>query len=391
MVERLFTPFSSKRLSLANRLVMAPMTRGASPGHVPGEGMAAYYRRRAEEGIGLILTEGTIVDHPAATAYENVPGMYGAAAMGEWRKVVDAVHAAGGKIIPQLWHCGAVRKPGVGPDPDCEGVSPSGLYAPGAPSGRAMTPADIATVIDAFARSAKAAREVGFDGIELHGAHGYLIDQFLWEGTNRRDDEYGGSIEKRSRFVVELVEAVRDAVGAELPIILRLSQWKQQDYSARLAETPEDLARVLRPLADAGVDVFDMSTRRFWLPEFDGSDLNLAGWARKLTGKPAITVGGVGLDSDFFGGDGSQMQAVAAQDRVTHEEMLVSFFEELRGESAVDKSSLDEAVRRLGAGEFDLVAVGRALIADPSWPSKVRSRRFDAIQAYSKTSLLSLN
>mgnify|MGYP005689692451 FL=1 len=169
-----------------------------SPGYVPNDQVVGYYQRRAEGEVGLIITEGTFVGHKAANGYERVPAIYGDEAMAGWKKVVDAVHAAGGQIIPQLWHVGSVRKPGIGPDKDVPGYSPSGLFKPGKENGHAMTKEDIQDVVRAFAESAKAAKEVGFDGVEIHGAHGYLLDQFFWEGTNQRDDEYGGPIENLS-------------------------------------------------------------------------------------------------------------------------------------------------------------------------------------------------
>src|SRR5690606_31751349 len=137
-------------------------------------------------------------------------------------------------------------------------------------------------VVAAFAQAAADARALGFDAVEVHGAHGYLIDQFFWEGTNRRDDAYGGSIANRTRFAAEIIAAIRARVGADLPIILRFSQWKLQDYHARLVNSPTELEQFLTPLAEAGVDLFHCSTRRFWEPEFAGSDLTLAGWTRKL-------------------------------------------------------------------------------------------------------------
>ncbi len=139
-----------------------------------------------------------------------------------------------------------------------------------------MTQADIDDVVAAFAKAAADAERVGFDGVELHGAHGYLIDQFLWAGTNRRTDAYGGDPVARTRFAVEIVQAVRSAVSPGFPVVFRFSQWKADHYDARLAETPEELEAILTPLATAGVDAFHASTRRYWLPEFDGSDLNLA-------------------------------------------------------------------------------------------------------------------
>ena len=187
-LDSLLRPFECKSLKLRNRVAMAPMTRTFSPGYVPNDEVVGYYRRRAEGEVGLIITEGTFVGHKAANGYERVPAIYGDEAMAGWKKVVDAVHEAGGQIIPQLWHVGAVRKAGIGPDKDVPGYSPSGLFKPGKENGHAMTKEDIQDVIQAFADSAKAAKEVGFDGVEIHGAHGYLLDQFFWEGTNQRDD-----------------------------------------------------------------------------------------------------------------------------------------------------------------------------------------------------------
>jgi len=152
------------------------------------------------------------------------------------------------------------------------------LLKPDTKIGEPMTQAEIDAVVEAFAQAAEAAQRTGFDGIEIHGAHGYLIDQFFWEGTNRRADKYGGDLASRTRFAAEIIRECRRRTGPRFPILLRFSQWKQQDYAARLAATPQELARFLEPLAAAGLDGFHSSTRLFWEPEFEGSDLNLAGW-----------------------------------------------------------------------------------------------------------------
>lgn len=359
----LFQPFKLGSLSLANRIVMAPMTRSFSPGGVPGDDVVAYYRRRAENAVGLIITEGTTIDRPGASFDPAVPNFHTPQSLAGWKKVVDAVHAAGGKIAPQLWHVGLARRPGTGPHPDAPSDSPSGILPNGKPIGEPMSEEDIADTIHAFARGAKAAVDIGFDAIELHGAHGYLIDQFFWEGLNKRSDRYGGDLKGRLTFAEEIIRAVRAEMPAAMPLILRYSQWKQQDYSARLAETPQELETLLSPLADAGVDIFHASTRRFWIPEFEGSDLNLAGWTKKLTGKPVITVGSVGLNSDFLGafmGEGSPA------------------------------ASLDGLLKRFEAGEFDLVAIGRALLSDPQWAAKVRDGRFDELADFSAEALKEL-
>ncbi|MEW2284968.1 NADH:flavin oxidoreductase [Streptomyces sp. NPDC047841] len=358
-------PVRLNGLTVPNRIVMAPMTRMFSPGGVPGEDVRSYYARRAAAGVGLIVTEGTYVGHESAGNSARVPRFHGEEQLAGWAKVAEDVHAAGGTIVPQLWHIGMVRKQGDAPFPDAPAVGPSGLEAAGAePTGKAMTQSDVDDVVAAFAEAAAAAERIGFDGVELHGAHGYLLDQFLWAGTNRRTDAYGGDPVARTRFSAEIVAAVRAAVSPDFPVLFRYSQWKQQDYTARLAETPEELEAILTPLAEAGVDAFHASTRRYWLPEFDGSDLNLAGWTKKLTGKPVISVGSVGLDGDFinaFQGEGSPVKGI------------------------------DNLLDRLEADEFDLVAVGRALLQDPEWAAKVLSDRFDELKPYDAAALKTLS
>ncbi|MGB4075292.1 NADH:flavin oxidoreductase [Pseudomonas sp.] len=364
-VKALFQPFTLGNLELPTRVVMAPMTRSFSPGGVPNSKVIEYYRRRAAAGVGLIVTEGTTVGHKASNGYPNVPRFYGEDALAGWQKVVEAVHAEGGKIVPQLWHVGNVRKLGTEPDAGVPGYGPSEKIKEGNVLVHGMTQDDISEVIAAFAQAAKDAKAIGMDGVEIHGAHGYLVDQFFWAGSNQRTDEYGGDLAQRSRFAIELIQAVRAAVGPDFPIIFRFSQWKQQDYSARLVETPEALEAFLKPLADAGVDIFHCSTRRFWEPEFDGSELNLAGWTRKLTGKPTITVGSVGLDGEF-------LQFMVNTDKVAQ------------------PASLENLLERLNKQEFDLVAVGRALLVDPDWAVKVRDGREQDILPFSRDALTSL-
>lgn len=362
----LFQPFNSPKLQLKNRLVMAPMTRNFSPGYCPGDDVVDYYRRRAENEVGLIITEGTTVPHAAANGYDGVPAFHGDALAG-WKKVADAVHQAGGKIFPQLWHVGTVRKPGTMPHPDVPGMGPSGITSKGKRKAHAMTDSDIADVISAFAQAAADAHALGFDGIELHGAHGYLLDQFFWDVTNERTDRFGGSLEARLTFVLEIIKACRARVGDAFPLALRFSQWKQQDYAARLANSPDELASFLQPLSDAGVDLFHASTRRFWEPEFDGSDLNLAGWTRQITGKPAITVGSVGLTTDFIEAGLSPL-----------------------GDGQTTVRQIDDLLERLARDEFDLVAVGRALLQDPAWAVKVRDGKFGEISDFSRDAIATL-
>ncbi|WP_022981575.1 NADH:flavin oxidoreductase [Ideonella sp. B508-1] len=365
-VEPLFQPLSVRGLTIPNRIVMAPMTRNFSPDGVPGPEVAAYYRRRVDGGTGLLITEGVGVDHAAALGEaglgeSDLPQLHGDRALAGWKRVVDEVHAAGGKIVPQLWHQGVMRSIGTGPHPLVPSVRPSGLWGPAdrvtssppsyvermiAPTAPA-TERDIQDVIDAYARSARHARDLGFDGIAIHGAHGYLIDSFLWGETNRRTDAWGGDRRARARFAAEVVRAIRREAGEALPIFFRFSQWKQQDFKARLAATPQELEEVLGPIADAGVDVFDGSVRYFDRPEFEGSPLNLSGWARKLTGKLAMAVGGIGLDRGFY--------------------------DSRRDGRAGGSDNIALLMARFNRGEFDLVAVGRALLNEPNWTRKLRA------------------
>ncbi|MGG3309504.1 NADH:flavin oxidoreductase [Paenibacillus lautus] len=360
----LFEPFTIGNLTLSSRVVMAPMTRGFSPNGIPGPDVAAYYRRRAENGVGLIITEGTLINHPAATDSPNVPNFHGEAALNGWAEVVRQVHEVGGKIMPQIWHIGMTRPIGAEPNPEALPIGPSGLDLDGNVVTKPMTKDEIEQVIQAYADAAANAKRIGFDGVEIHGAHGYLIDQFLWERTNQRTDEYGGDMLKRARFAVEVVKAVREAVGPDFPVAIRLSQWKTTQYEAKLADTPEKLDQLLTALSDAGVDIFHCSTRRFWEPEFEGSELNFAGWAKKLTGKTVITVGSVGLD-----------------------EVFTSLFTQGKGAGQKD---LEELLNRLEEHEFDLVAIGRALLADPEWAAKVRDGRFDELAPFTPDSLKTL-
>lgn len=345
----LFQPGTIGSLGVRNRIVMAPMTRSLSPNGVPGPDVAAYYRRRAEGGVGLIVTEGTWVPHWSASDDPAAPRFYGDDALAGWKHVVDEVHAGGGLIMPQLWHVGQIFEEKTGASRG-HLVGPSGLTGGfgimPTPSDEPATQQEIDEVIDAYAKAALSAKELGFDGVELHAGHGYLLDQFFWEKSNIRTDRYGGSLIGRTRIAVEIVEEIKRRTGGDFPLMLRFSQWKMHGFTARLFSTPVEMETFLNPLVEAGVDAFHASQRRFWEGEF-GTDLNLAGWAQKLSGKPGITVGSVTLQRDLiesFSGPGS--------------------------EAADNLPLLRE---RMSRGDFDFVAVGRALIANPDWPQLVRS------------------
>lgn len=371
-LDSLFEPLVVGGLRLSNRFAMAPMTRSMSPNGVPGLATVDYYRRRAEGGVGLVITEGTYIDAPGTAIDPAVPRFYGADALAGWRDVADAVHAAGGRVVPQLWHVGLVYtradtldlSRGVTYRPSYGQIGPSGLIEPGRAVAEPMSSAQIDQVIGAFANAAADAERLGFDGVEIHAAHGYLIDQFFWSATNRREDAFGGSPLSRGRLAGEIVAEVRRRVAPDFPIFMRISQWKQQDYKARMAESPDELAALIEPAVAAGVDLIHCSQRRFWEPAFADSDRNLAAWVKALTGKPTMTVGSVGLDRDFL--------------------------DSLEGGLGAGRTDLQTLLALFTRGDFDLVAVGRALIGDAAWTRKIRDGRAGAITNYDPAMLASL-
>lgn len=219
----LFTPFQLGPYELRNRVAMAPMTRNrAGEGNVPTEQMAEYYRQRA--GAGLIVTEASQVS-PEGVGYPNTPGIHTDAQVEGWRGVTEAVHARGGRIFLQLWHVGRVSDPSLQPGgalpvgPSAIGIEGTMRYTAQGPrpfvTPRALETDEIARIVEDFAEGARRAYAAGFDGVELHGANGYLIDQFLRDGSNHRSDRYGGPVENRVRFLTEVTAAVVDVWGAE--------------------------------------------------------------------------------------------------------------------------------------------------------------------------------
>ena len=370
-IDALLQPVKIRGVELPNRVIMSPMTRGASPNGVPTPAVAAFYRRRAEGGVGTIFTESVFVEDKGTMGKFDLEGgddrqtgwplMFTDAALEGWRRVVDEVHAAGGLIFPQLMHLGIQRTPARGQAwSDIHISSPSGIF--GTPDQiaalkedaakalncpeKAMTEAEILAVINAFARAAANAKSVGFDGIALHGGHGYLIDNFLREETNRRTDRWGGDHVGRTRFAVELVRAVRKAIGDEMLISFRFSQWTHHDLDAQLSKTPEQLKQILEPIAEAGVDIFEASARDFRDTVYEGSPLNISGWTRKLINKPVVMVGGTGVRRDRYESALTPPQVV---------------------------DNVDEVMERYAAGEFDLLAIGRALLNDPNWLKRART------------------
>ena len=259
MANLAFAPAKLGNLTLTNHLVMAPMTRSRALSNVPNELMAEYYRQRAT--AGLIITEGT---SPSANGlgYARIPGLFNQEQATNWQRVTETVHHHGGHIFVQLMHAGRVFHPFNLPA-GAEGVAPSAVAAQGQmwtdqqqmqdqPTPRALTTEEVAKVRDEFVHSAKLALEAGFDGVELHGANGYLLEAFLNPASNQRTDQYGGSVQNRARFVLEVAQAVADAIGKERTGI-RLSPWGVFNDMAAYPEIDETYAYLAEELQKIGL------------------------------------------------------------------------------------------------------------------------------------------
>lgn len=264
----LFTPFRLGRLELPNRIVMAPMTRSRAVGNIPNASMARYYALRAD--AGLIVTEGT-APSVNGLGYARIPGVFTADQVEGWRLVTDAVHTAGGRIFIQLMHTGRIGHPANLPEGG-RVLAPSAIAAPGTmytdqhgpqphPVPEAMTPKEISAAVAELANAARSAIVAGADGVELHGANGYLIEQFLNLGANQRDDAYGKSVANRIRFAVEVAEAVAGAIGGDR-VGMRVSPYSGNGGLVPDAETDAvyiALAKELSRIGLAYVHVVDHS------------------------------------------------------------------------------------------------------------------------------------
>lgn len=337
----LFAPVRINELHLANRLAVAPMTRiSATPDGFVTNAMVRYYERFAKGGFALLITEGIYTDQAFSQCYENQPGLSDLAQAKAWREVTDSVHAAGGKIIAQLMHAGALsqfnrfRDHTVGPS----AIRPKGkqmtIYRGTGEYRlpREITEEEITEVLAGFSRAAKLAIEVaGFDGIEIHAANGYLLDQFLTDFTNRRDDSWGGSAAHRVRLTVEVARHLRRAIGASVPLGVRISQAKVNDPTHKWSGTHEDAATIFSAIAAAETDYIHVTEPEAWRPAFADSGPSLVSLAR--TNAPTATIIANGNLHD---------------------------------------PARAEAILEHGA---DLIALGRGALSNPTWPHRVRARQ----------------
>lgn len=337
---------------------MAPMTRRLAPeNRVPSEAMARYYARRARLGVGFILTEGTHIEPKHAPDSKNVPGIWNDNHVNGWAIVTSAVHDAGGLIGCQLWHTGRLAM-----DPIAPSAIPA-LDREGNPrtTPREMNHTDIDALVSQFAHAASLAQQAGFDAVEIHGAHGYILDSFVSPSANQRTDQFGGSFENRIKVPVQVTQAVRDAVGDGFPIWYRFSQWRMDDYEALAYPDPDHIRIFTHALKDAGADVLHPSTRDMTDPAFpELGSKTLAGYTRELSGLPTVAVGRATVSAGM--GETAEVETT-------------------------DPQPIAEMVDR---GEADLVAVGRSLIANPDWCLKVAQDNWKGLVPYHRDQLESL-
>lgn len=299
----LFSEVKVGNVTIDNRIGLAPMTRtSATEQGLATEEMAQYYANFARGGFGLIFTEGTYTDSLYSQGYLNQPGIAAKEQADSWKKVVEAVHEEGSKIFIQLMHAGALSqgnrfKEGTkGPSV----VEPKGeQLAFYGGQGKFQTPeemtkTDIEQVIEGFVASAKNAKEAGFDGVEIHGANGYVLDQFLTDYTNQRTDEYGGPTENRLRLTIQVVDAVREAVGTEFPVGIRISQAKVNDASHKWAGGEADAEIIFSGLQNAGMDFIHIAEPQAAAPAFGEAGPTLIELAKKYGNTTIIANGTAG-------------------------------------------------------------------------------------------------
>ncbi|WP_019416206.1 NADH:flavin oxidoreductase [Paenisporosarcina sp. TG20] len=351
MTSTLFTPVNLGNITISNRVGVAPMTRtSATSDGLATDQMVNYYAKFARGGFGLIITEGTYPDNKYSQGYFDQPGIINNEQVTAWKKVTDAVHQENGKIIVQLMHAGALsqgnpyKKETLGPSavqPKGEQMKFYGGNGPFAVPNEA-TKEDIAQVVQAFVESSIQAKEAGFDGVEIHGANGYLLDQFLTDYTNKRTDEYGGSTENRVRLLVEVSKAVRNAVGPDFTVGIRIAQGKVNDYDHKWADKEKEAEVIFGKLSHTGIDYIHVTEYEAWQPAFpvgegtkatdpafSGGKLSLAALAKKYGKLPVIANGGL-------------------HDPEKAKEMIES-------------------------GEADVIALGRGALANEDWPNKVKN------------------
>lgn len=298
--ESLFTTTTIGGVGLAHRVALAPMTRvSATAEGLPTDRMRTYYRLFAEGGFALLITEGLYTDEQASQGYLYQPGIANSAQAQAWRRVVDGVHAGGAKIFAQLMHAGSQSQGNVhiagtwGPSAIRPKGEQAANYRGSGPyrNPEEMTTEQIRQVRAGFIRAAQLARDAGFDGVEIHGANGYLVDEFLTDYLNTRTDEYGGSIANRVRLAAELCRDVASVVGPDIATGIRISQGKVSDYRHKWSGGEDDAAAIFSTLGETGIDYIHTTEYRALAPAFGDGGKTLAELAKQYSGLSIIVNG----------------------------------------------------------------------------------------------------
>jgi 2,4-dienoyl-CoA reductase-like NADH-dependent reductase (Old Yellow Enzyme family) len=348
----LFNSFRLKKYNLRNRIGVAPMTRMSSPGNsIPRKDVLEFLVRRAKNGAAIVYTEAIVTDYESAQGYPRQSRMLTQRQIDAWKPVVRDIQKEGAVAIMQMFHCGRVAWPEVNPAGRIIAPSPlaprqmNSLTGKPYPVPDEMSLFDIRHVIGGFAETARGAMEAGFDGVEIHGAHGYLISQFLSSYSNTRGDAYGGSVEKRYRFAHEVIQAVRQAVPEDRLLTFRISNWGIADMEVSLFSGREEYQELIRLLSQEPIDAISVSTYNYREKTF-GSDRNMAGLTREVTSLPVMICGQI------------------------H-----------------DRATAEEALR-----EADMVLSAKSMLLNPNWVEDLRQGRSlplyrskDADIAYTET------
>ena len=293
----LFTPFQLKRLTFKNRIGVAPMTRMSSPGEsIPRQDVLDFLITRAKNGAAIVYTEAIITDYESAQGYPGQARMLTQRQIDAWQPVVKAIQNQGSVAIMQMFHCGRMSWPEINPANRVIAPSPitpkqnNPLTQEPYPVPDEMTEFDIKHVINGFVETAKGAVEAGFDGIEIHGAHGYLINNFLSSYSNQRTDSYGGSVENRFRFAHEVIQAVHKVVPEDRLLAFRISNWGVADMEVSLFESKAEYQAIIKMLSKEPIDVISVSTYGYKDKAF-GTDQNMAEITREVTDLPLMICG----------------------------------------------------------------------------------------------------
>lgn len=332
---KLFSQFKLKDFMLKNRIGVAPMTRmSAAAESIPRQDVLDFLVRRAKNGTSIIFTEAIVTDYESAQGYPGQSRILTQPQIDAWKPVVREIQRQGAIAIMQMFHCGRMAWPEANPANRSIAPSPitpkqdNPMTGEPYPVPEAMSNFDIDHVITGFVETAKGAVEAGFDGIEIHGAHGYLINQFLSSYSNRRTDSYGGSVENRYRFAHEVIQAVRKVIPDDRLLTFRISNWGVADMEVSLFDSKEEYQEIIRRLANEPIDAISVSTYGYNEKAF-GTNKNMAQLTREITDLPLMICGGI-----------------------------------------FDRASSEEALQ-----DADIILSGKSLLLNPNWVEEVQAEK----------------